>query len=149
MAIALLSPQSTALVNTPTPTLRFQLSPAGLSSATVEVCADGGCGVVRWSSEVSTPAVRVAMDLPPGPAFWRVRAHGPDGGEVVSRTWVFRVAHRKAPVDTSWLEGWDANGDGIDDIPLGWFGASSTEARPRRMRPPGRRRSTARHARIR
>jgi hypothetical protein len=121
MAIALLSPQSTALVTTPTPTLRFHL-PTGLPSATVEVCADRGCGVVRWSSEVSTPVARVATTLPPGPAFWRIRAHQADGGEVSSPTWVFRVGHRKAAVDTSWLLGWDLNGDGMDDIPLGRFG---------------------------
>jgi hypothetical protein len=124
MTVALLSPQSTALVSTPTPTLRFRLS-GGLSSAKVEVCADRGCRVVRWSSDVSTPVARVAAKLPPGPAFWHVRAHDADGGEVSSPTWVFRVGHRKAVVDTSWLMGWDVNGDGIDDLPLplGWFGA--------------------------
>jgi hypothetical protein len=121
-AIGLFSPQSTALVTTPTPTLRFRLA-GGLSSATVEVCADRACRVVRWSSTVSSPAVRVPSELPPGAAFWRVRAPSVNGGEVSSPTWVFRVAHRKATADTSWLEGWDFNGDGIDDIPLGWFGA--------------------------
>jgi hypothetical protein len=123
MTIALLSPQSTSLVSTPTPTLRFRLS-AGLSSAKVEVCADRGCLVTRWSSEVSAPVARVATKLPPGPAFWRVRARGADGTEVSSPTWVFRVGHRKAAVDTSWLMGWDVNGDGIDDFafPSGEYG---------------------------
>jgi hypothetical protein len=120
--IGLLYPQSTALVTTPTPMLRFRLA-AGLSSATVDVCADRGCRVVRWSSTVSTPVARMTIELPPGATFWRVRAHATDGGEVSSPTWVFRVGHRKAVVDTSWLEGWDFNGDGIDDVPLGWFGA--------------------------
>lgn len=120
--ITLLSPQSTALVSTPTPTLRFRL-PAGLSSAQIEVCADRGCRDVRWSSETSAPAARVGVELPPGPAFWRVHAHDTGGADVSSPTWVFRVGHRRAPVDTSWLLGWDSNGDGVDDVPLGWFGA--------------------------
>ena len=95
-AIGLLSPQSTALVTTPTPTLRFRLS-GGLSSATVDVCADRRCRVVRGSTTVSSPTVRVTRELPPGAAFWRVRARAVDGGEVCSPTWVFRVGHRKAP----------------------------------------------------
>jgi hypothetical protein len=65
----------------------------------------------------------VPSDLPPGATFWRVRARAGDGSDVSSATWVFRVAHRRGGADTSWLEGWDANGDGLDDIPLGWFGA--------------------------
>ncbi len=36
---------------------------------------------------------------------------------------MFRIGHRKGAADTSWLDGWDYNGDGFDDIPLGWFGA--------------------------
>jgi hypothetical protein len=123
-AIALLSPQSTGLVSTPTPTLRFHLS-AGLSSAKIEVCADRGCHVVRWSTDVSNAFVRVTAELPPGRQFWRVRALATDGGEVSSPTWVFRIGRRKATVDTSWLSGWDPNGDGIDDMPLGWVGSFS------------------------
>jgi hypothetical protein len=121
-AITLLSPQSTSLATTQTPTLRYHLS-SGLSAARVEVCSDRGCGDVRWSSNASEVSSGVTVNLPIGPSFWRVRARASDGGEVSSATWVFRIARRSAGVDTSWLQGWDSNGDGFDDMPAGWFGA--------------------------
>ena len=126
--IRLWSPQSTALVVTPTPTLRFHF-PTGVSAAKVEVCADRECREVRWSSEVSVGVARVSTELSPGPWFWHVRARGNRRTALESPTWVFRVNHRRATGGTSWLQGWDCNGDGLDDIPLGWSGSFALGSR--------------------
>lgn len=111
-----IGPMTSATVTSQRPTLEWEL-PAGVTTASVEVCRDRAMTANCVTLTATATRVRPTTALTPGVWFWRIRSRV--GGTVGTRTspvWWFRVGHADAPVDTFHGVELDVNGDGWADV---------------------------------
>ena len=125
IAPRLLSPLSTARVTSQRPTLRW-LNAIGVSAARVQICRDRACMSVIETIDADGVSARPATMLSAGTVFWRVYGRsGTTPSPTPSATWEFMVNHRDAPTDVSWGSMLDVNGDGLADVGLARYAATS------------------------
>ncbi len=127
--VRLISPLSTSVLTSQTPTLSWVAPAPGGPRISVQVCSDRACTMIETrlvpdasNASASFPTGPSAPVLPAGPHFWRLIAR--DSGSVVSPVWEFFVKNRAFAFSSVSQGPLDFDGDGYADIAV--TGASST-----------------------
>jgi hypothetical protein len=109
-------PMSTQTATHRRPLLRWRLG-AESDGARVELCRDRACTTVVTSFVATGTQGQPALDLPPGPLFWRVWSRA-GGAEALrpSVSWQVYVPWRSGMVNTAQRDTVDVNGDGYADV---------------------------------
>lgn len=121
-----IAPTSLGNVTLRRPTFRWEL-PAGIDGAVLDLCRDRACTMVIESVRAVGTSARPTMPLPArSVVFWRLRGtSGMGTARTFSPTWLLHVPERDASngIDSSSSPHLDLNGDGLDDVVIGAYGA--------------------------
>lgn len=125
-----IAPTSTSIVTSRRPNLHWALA-SGTDGARVQICRDRACTMEITAFDAAGTSAVPASDLPPGVVFWRLFGRSSGGtGTNASPTWQFTVGARSATAaNTSSDTVLDVNGDGLADLAVGAYGASSSAGR--------------------